>query len=183
MLVMLTTLAAKEPYEYYKEIGELTIEQKEVMLRAYVTGSKTNYGYTLTAIAWKESEFGKFKMNTYDGHNLKYVGSYGVYHILLNTAMGREKNKSNWRASRIAERLYEDDDYCAEKALVELRFWERSWKNKGVGKQYSHTIASYNAGYNSLNSSSGREYASDILNRVRALKKYFKVHNIDELLK
>ena len=168
---------------YYKDLYNLNNNQKEVMLRAYIQGAEYDYGYTLTAIAWTESNFGKFKMNVNDGDVYKYKGSYGVYHILLNTVMSREEIKSQWHASRVAERLYTDQKYCGTKALEELLFWDRTWKSKGVEKHYRHVVASYNAGYNSINSKNGRKYSEVIALRVKALKKYFKEHNIDELLK
>jgi len=183
ILSLVTILGAATANDYYKEINNMTVNQKKMMLRAYIYGYKQNYGYTLTAIAWKESSFGVFKLNTHDGHKLKYKGSYGVFHILLNSVMMKENNKSHWHASRIAEKLYNDTKYCAGKSLEELLYWQRYWKNKNVTKVFSHTVGSYNQGTVSINSIKGNLYAKDILLRISALKKYFKAHNINELLK
>ena len=185
LILLMLTLALYSSSSTERMAGELnhiSYNQKEVMIRAYMKGRNSDLGYTLAAIAWNESNFGKFNINTADGNNLKYKGSYGVYHVLLNSAMGREGSKSNWHASSVAEKLYTDMDYCVDKALIELEFWNRVWRDKGVDRVYSHTIASYNAGYKSLDSRYGTEYAILLLKRVRVLKKYFKDHNINELL-
>lgn len=182
ILFLVLGLYANDVDKYYKQLQHLSIEQKEVMLMSYMHGIKYDLGYTLAAIAWNESNFGKFKMNTKDGDNLKYTGSYGVYHLLLNSIMGNENNKSYWHASRIAEKLYSDDNYCASKAIEQLLYWKRYWKHKNVNMVYSHMVGSYNTGYNSIKYSSGKKYAKTVLSRVKAIKRYFKVNNIIKIL-
>ena len=161
--------------KYYKQLKRLTPEQTKIMLYSYEVGSKYDLGYSLAAIAWKESKFGKYLMNVTDGK----LGSYGVYHILLEYAIVRAKIKSDWEISRYAERLTSDIELSAEEALSELLFWKSYFK----GKPFKAMFAGYNAGTAGLKSTAGSIYADDAILRIRAMERFFKENKILEKLK
>jgi len=169
--------------KYKKELDNFTYEQKELMLRIYMETFKSDKAYTLMSIAWKESTMGKFNMNINDGSNFHFKGSYGCFHNLLNSVVKRERKTTYWSASRIAEKLVTDYSYSLDQAVLELKYWDNYWRRKGVGKVWSHTVGSYNAGFKSINSEQGEKYAKDILTRVRVLQEYFKEYSINEILK
>jgi len=160
---------------YYKQLREtLSYNQKEVLVSSYLAGKPYDLEYTLMAIAWKESVFGKFKINLADGRK----GSFGIYHCLLDSALKRLGRKGKWADSRVAEKLIFDRTFSQKMAISELKFWDRYWSSKKTKYKWSHVIASYNAGYKSLNSKCGKKYLEDIKLRIKALKKYIKHSNL-----
>jgi len=176
LLLIVTALTAKDNLASYKNyLTKITPTQRIVMWNSYRTGLKANLGYTLTAIAWKESMFGLYRMNITDGYaKSKYKGSFGVHHILLSTAVNMAGIKTAWSASRLAERLYTDDKLNATAALEILVYWRTRWSNNNSNMVWSRTVASYNAGTRGINTKAGVAYRDDILLRVKALKWYFK---------
>lgn len=151
-----------------KELNELTIEQYKVLLTTFAKGRAFNYEYTMTAIAWQESTFGKYMMNLSDP-------SFGVFHNLITSVINRtDTNDSPWNRSRVAERLIMDYDFSFSQSLGELKYWENYWTSKKVPRVWSHTIRSYNAGYKHTN---GKAYLRMIKLRIKILKEYVKEHD------
>lgn len=174
-LVMLTaTMFAKDVRysQYMAELENLNSEQRSVLYKAYTAGMDSDLQYTLTAIAWKESDFGVYITNLGDGSK----GSFGPFHALLDTVKVRYHATNTWQASRLAERLIKDFDFAASNAITELQCWKQQWKGKG-SLQYRYMIASYNAGYKSYGSTKGRQYALDVILRMQVLQDYFKKHD------
>ena len=127
LLLLLPVFLHSVEYDkkYLKELEKLTTEQKEVLYLAYSAGAEKGYGLTLAAIAWKESQFGKFMLNITDG---KY-GSYGPYHVLLDHVLIRHKVTSNWGKSRLAEKLLYDMEFSSSEALDVLTVSWPSFKS------------------------------------------------------
>ena len=144
------------------ELQHLTPHQKQIMLRTFSKGKKYNLEYTLTAICWEESEFGKYLVNISDP-------SFGYFHNSVKSIQHRYRS-NNWNTSRLIERLIFDYDFGFEQALIELQFWQNVYKNKPLS--WSNTVKSYNAGYNNVN---GIRYLERIKIKIRALKMYFKL--------
>lgn len=166
LLAFSFTIASTEE-RLTKELNSLSVQQYKVLVKTYVKGYPFDYGYTLTAIAWKESCFGKYPINLGDP-------SFGVFHSLLSTVVSRNNvSETYWNTSRIAERLLLDFDFSFSQALAELKFWENYWTSKGVSRVWSHTVQSYNAGFNR---NVEAPYRDDILLRIQILKKFFKGH-------
>ena len=162
--------------KYYRQLLRLDDNQLKIMLFSYKVGSQYDLGYALAAIAWKESKFGLYLMNISDGK----MGSYGVYHILMDTAAVRNKLNTSWDRSRFAERLVFDMDLCADEAIAELTYWKRFFKRSGT--PWKAMFAGYNAGHKGLNSIGGKAYADDAVLRVKALQKYFKAKGLEAKL-
>ena len=58
LISLLTSHAGAEECNFAKG---LSTYQKGVMHKAYEVGAPKNLGYTLIAVAWKESKLGKYK--------------------------------------------------------------------------------------------------------------------------
>ena len=141
-----------------KHLNNLSWDQSQVLAKTKHKGDEFDYGLTLSAIAWQESNFGKWKINLMDP-------SCGVFHI-----MPKFMDTSKWRQSRLCERLISDYDFSFSTALQQLKYWENYWRSKHVSRVWSHTVCSYNSGFR-FNSNS--QYLHDIKIRIRALKIYF----------
>jgi hypothetical protein len=175
-LIMLTTVMFANNDmlhdRYMTELENLNSEQRSVLYKAYTAGIDADLQYTLTAIAWKESDFGVYFSDLGDGSK----GSFGPFHALLDTVAARYHATNTWQTSRLAERLIKDFDFSASVSIGELQCWKQHWRHKG-SLQNRYMIASYNAGYRSYDSNDGRKYALDILLRMRVLQEYFKKHD------
>lgn len=149
---------------YYREILNMTPEQKETLFSAYVYGLKDDLSLTLAAIVWKESKAGVWTINLNDG---KY-GSYSAYHINLEYAAARHNVKTSWGRSRLAEKLLQDEEFAAEEALTVLR----AYKTKNCNHRCS--LAKYNGGNLGNRITKAMAYADDVMLRIQALDKFFK---------
>lgn len=172
MLVLVVCAYGSESVinSYVKQLENLTKDQKRIMLYSYKVGEPEDLGYSLAAIAWKESMFGKYMMNLADGK----MGSYGVYHILLEYSIARARIKDEWGISRHAEKLMYNLEFSANEALSELLFWRKHFAK--YKSQWKSMFAAYNAGTAALKSKKGRQYAEDAILRVKALERYFEKH-------
>jgi hypothetical protein len=134
-----------------------TPEQNSLLHLAYAVGQPHDLGYTMAAITWKESFVGRhiIRINPNDGKN----GSYGVTHILLDTAMWMLDIDSTWEAkAELAPRLMRDDIFTLHLSLKYLlRFNHLPWRKQ---------VERYN-GQGDL----ARSYADDVTKRVNLLLK------------
>ena len=141
-------------------LRHLTPDQQYILQETLEKGTKFNLGYTLTAIAWQESDFGKWKINLGDP-------SCGVFH-----QMPKHLVDTQWKQSRVCERLIEDYDFSFATALANFKYWQNYWqqkaKDEGIRGVWSHAVASYNAGFNYTN---GGKYLNAIRAKVKALKR------------
>ena len=127
--------------------------------------SKYNLKYTLLAIAFKESQWGRFKLNLSDP-------SAGLFHKLLPIyciELGLKPNK--WNMSRVAERLISNNSESFMIALCDFKRNYTYFRTRGYSKSLSwrYAIQAYNAGLN--NYYAGSKYYHQIVKIIRALKK------------
>jgi len=141
----------------------LTPEQKIILHKTFNKAKDFDLQYTMTAIAWQESQFGKYLINLSDP-------SFGVFHNHINSVARRHRITTKWGKSRLAEKLIQDFDFSFAEALAELKYWQNYHSQY---RNWSKMVSSYNAGYK-WNSKSAKKYLKSIRLRVRALKKYFK---------
>lgn len=153
---------------YAKTLERLTTEQYITLVQAYKKGCEQGMGLLLTAIVWKESSFGRRMVNSRDGKN----GSFGVAQILLDTAMKRNKVTSTKDKEKLKFKLLTNPDFNLEQALAELTFWREYHKKRNKRQWRLFTVASYNTGKKSYNSTLGKKYANDIAVRIEALKMF-----------
>lgn len=133
-----------------------TGEQERLLHLAASYGDAFNYRKTLPAIVMQESFVWKHvvRINPTDGK----LGSYGITHILLDTAMWLEEVDSRWEAlDKLTERLIKDDLYAlqlAVKKLDSVHDPEKGWLS---------TWSAYNGG--------SRKYAESIRSNIRLLER------------
>lgn len=146
-----------------RELQHLNPNQKKVLQKTFLKGTSFDYEYTLTAIAWQESNFNKYTINLNDP-------SCGVFHIMPKYLIQHiDMEDTSWNQSRLCERLIKDYDFSFSAALFYLKYWENYWKAKKVSKVWSHTVGSYNGGFHP-----NKKYIKEIRWKIRALKIYFK---------
>ncbi|EPU3828887.1 transglycosylase SLT domain-containing protein [Campylobacter coli] len=170
MVISVSTLLSNNELfsKYYKDLTKLNIDQINIMSISYFTGKQNDLGHTLAAIAWKESDFGRYSINLADG---KY-GSFGPYQIHLHLHVKALGIKTTWSRSREAERLINDVEYSSKVALEHLLYWKE--RSKGNKSPYKNMIASYNAGNAGLKNKVGKAYAEDVVIRVKVIEKFMK---------
>ena len=99
--------------------------QKQVILKAFKYGAKSGFGYTMAAIAWKESCAGEYRVNFADP-------SAGIYHAHIPGIIKKHKQKdSAFMRNMIGELLMRDDEFASQTALEELSYWHKvrfSWE-------------------------------------------------------
>lgn len=178
VLCFLVTFAFGVPKVEFKNscvpLSQFSNSQKEVLFRAYLAGEKDGFGYTLAAIAWKESCAGEYKMNFQDP-------SAGIFHAYIPGVINRyPKLKQNgFTQNMVGAMLVEDDKFAAQIAISELKFWERQHKGN-----WRNIIKSYNKGYswqkNQRANLQAEKYYMDVASKVKQLQKYFDFQTIYE---
>ncbi|MDK1290160.1 hypothetical protein [Pseudoalteromonas umbrosa] len=141
------------------ELHQLDASQLHTLLNAFHLGLDHGYGYSLAAIAWKESLAGKVKVNYSDP-------SFGVFHAHLTYAARREGVTSNFNKNILAQRLMDDIQFAASHAIMELDYW----KSVHGDNNWRKIWASYNAGHNW---EAVPHYAADIAYKIRVLQTCF----------
>lgn len=139
-----------------KEAG-LDFKQRLVLRHSFEYGRPYDLSYSLSAIAWKESNAGVWRINLQDP-------SAGIHMITLTNAIDYANIRdTGFNRNKLAQELVENPNMSAGFAVRNLLFWESVH-----GSNWRATIQSYNAGYS--NSNKGREYAKDIARRVVIIK-------------
>jgi len=147
----------------FKKIDSLTTEQYNNLIWIYQQGKKYDLELSLTAIAWQESQFGKYPINLSDP-------SGGLFHNLLGSVCYRLNLAPNqWNQSRILERLISDKKFALQQAVAELYYWKNYWKVRNKKYLWKRMISSYNGGHKG-----NIKYYKNIVKKVRYLKRYFK---------
>lgn len=155
MLVLITKLSA---VNYVERYNSLESYQVEILKKAYSVGVIDDIGYTLAAIAWRESEAGKYFINVYSN-------DCGVFQAHVNSVMSREGVSGAWKANVICQKLIVDIDYAIKNAILEIEYWQRVHGKNNWYKVWG----SYHVGYK-YDSDRGVEYAKDIRDRIIALR-------------
>jgi hypothetical protein len=157
-ILLLVSVDSEANASECKLVHSLSDKQLGILVKSYHAGVDDGFGYSLAAIAWKESLAGVIKINAFDP-------SFGIYHISLTTAASREGVSGNFRKNMLAQRLIDDDDYAAYHAIQELKGW--SVRHNG---DWRLMWASYNGG-NSWHKAKPQAYAKEIAERVRMIQK------------
>jgi hypothetical protein len=112
------------------ECRDYTKEQLSLLNLSRDFGAPYHYELTLPAIVQQESFLGSYVLreNLKDG---KY-GSFGITHILFETAMHLKKETSKLRARQdILPKLISDDLYALELAVLKLNTYNgTTWKGR-----------------------------------------------------
>lgn len=157
-------------------IKEFKDFQLENLRYAYHYGKKHKLGFTMAAIAWKESCAGAYRYNAQDP-------SAGNYHVLLDNAVkldrifrgvkNPDKPISGFERNKIADRLVRSKRFASKIALHQLLEWKKV-RNGDMRK----VLKSYNRGYSwetsEANNKSAEAYADDILDKIKVLQKFYE---------
>lgn len=138
------------------EAHDLSSHQIETLHKAYVLGEKQDMGYSLAAIAWKESSGGRYLINLQDP-------SSGVFHVTIDNALSYLKLKDTpFNRNRVAQMLINDFVLSSDLAMNNLQFWKNMY-----GDNWIKIWASYNAGYNWK---AGLHYSYDVAHKIELIK-------------
>lgn len=150
-----------------KDINHFSKSQIQTIHYAYHYGKKYDFGFTMAAIAWKESCAGLYRINFDDP-------SAGIYHAHLPGVIKRHYKAKNtaFRRNAVAEKLIGDIEFASKIALEELLYWKKIHKG-----HWKNIIKSYNKGF-SWQKSKARDklaeaYYEDVSRRVKILENYF----------
>lgn len=146
------------------ELKNLSYEKREVLFKIYEDGKKFDLQWTLTAIAWQESSFGKYLVNPNSQ-------DYGIFQINLRIYKNRYKyeiEQANVNDNILIKMLTQHYGIGLTAAIAELQFW----KEVRGDHRWNQIWASYNDG--NIISKKGVKYSQMIAKKIRALKKYIK---------
>lgn len=166
VLLMLVTASQANRFSddaLYKELQTLNSEQKEILKTTWERGKPLGLNYTLTAIAWQESNFGKYKVG-------KWSPDYGVFQINLKTYKSRYKDEI--KVYKLQDRHIKKwltDNYTIGfiAAVDEILFWKEVHDGN-----WNKIWASYNDG--TRIGYKGKKYSKEISQRIRVIDRYYK---------
>ena len=146
------------------DFDKLSVKQQTILNYAYMQGKEYGFGHTLVAIAWIESEAGKYQIN------INSLSSYdcGIFQANVKSVLRRDKaiKTSHFTKKAVCTRLIEDIDFAITEALAELTYWEVVRKGN-----YKKLIASYNAGWKWKN---GIAYFNKLKKELPSITIYYK---------
>lgn len=120
-----------------------------------------DWGYTLAAIAWKESSAGRALVRIEPTGSYKDV-SYGIYHNLLRYTAKRAGCSTRSCESKVVQELMTNPVKAAWYAMAELDYWKGRYKGNHM-KIWS--------AYNSGSPTRGVKYARDISKKIKYLRR------------
>jgi len=157
-IIFIPLNADKLDDRFDKELENLTPMQFEVMQDSFNKGSVFNLSWTMTAIAWQESNFGENRVG-------RTTPDYGVYQININTFKKRYSDiikKHKHSDKLIIKMLKYNDALNFSASVTEVQYWLSVYKGN-----YYKTWSSYNGGWKGCT-----RYADIIKKRIKALKKF-----------
>lgn len=134
---------------------KLTLSQQERLEFAYDVGKHSNFGWTLSAIALKESSAGKFRLNLYSD-------DIGLFMINRTTAERTLKVTNYYKKLELHQQLIYDDQLGAYLAISVLKHFNK--QHKGNWKK---VIRSYNEGNSWWKNEKSAKKSLDYYNKVR----------------
>ena len=158
-LFLLVLLFVSNIFANEIDVKNLTEQQKETLKEIKKEGYAHGLGYTLMAIAIKESKLGEYMVNL-------DTKDFGLYQINLKSALNRNNMKdTTWNRNVLASKLVSDFNFATKNAIDELAYWQKFHKNN-----WSKIWGSYNAGFK-FNSKEARAYSKEIASIIEKLRK------------
>jgi hypothetical protein len=168
VIVMFVSLNATSIKQNIRTLNHLTKQQKDVLFKTFKKAKPYDLSYTMVAILWQESFFGKYKINLQDP-------SCGYFHKLL-PEYAKELNlkPNNWNQSRICQSLL-NFNTSFDVALSTLQ------------TKYNYCKITYNSNYEPLlwkcmvtryngSGKQAKKYYKEITKKIRALNIWMKSH-------
>lgn len=148
-----------------REFQKLDNSQKEMIQEIYNRSKPYDLVYSTLAIAWQESNFGKWNVNLADP-------SCGPFHQLVPLFIKKHKlENTQFMQNKVCGELINNLDLSVSTVISELEAWKVVHKNRW--NTWEYVYRSYNAGYN-YDSDKAKKYAKMIKARIKVLKKYIK---------
>lgn len=153
-----------------QNIEDLSAQQIKLLRKVYKYGEKLDLGYTLAAIAWKESCAGEYRMNFQDP-------SAGIFHAHIPTLLKRYPHLGNdgFTQNRIGEKLVRDDEFATKEAIEQLQYWKKVHNG-----DWEKVIKSYNKGFSWQKDKEKEKlanaYLRDVAMRYKQLKE--RLHSV-----
>lgn len=141
------------------------INQKIALSKAYEYGVTHDYGYTLAAIAWKESSAGKYRLNI-------ETKDVGLFQINAKTAYSTLKVTNYYHRIDLVQELI-NNDYLGAYIAIETLEHFRAGRQLSI-PVYKEMLMSYNTGYTWRKSEERKRkalaYSEDVRNKVKTLQ-------------
>lgn len=163
-MIIVSSLFSKNYYkQYLDDFKNLDKEQLELLLEIHKRSKPYDLSYSMIAIAWQESNLGKWNINLSDP-------SCGPFHQSIGIFLKRHGIKdTEFNRNIYCMDLINNKDLSISTAIAELETW-LSVHSKRWNK-FEYAYRSYNAGYN-YNIEKAKEYAKKIQARIKVLKYY-----------
>lgn len=140
--------------------NSLKLDNKDILILKKIKSLSDDemLSYSLMAIAIKESNIGKYVINS-------QTNDFGLFQANIKTVLSRQ-NVKDTKENRIfyANKLINDVSFATANAIIELRYWRKVHKNN-----WAKTWASYNTGWK-YDSKTGFKYANSIFEIIKKLK-------------
>jgi len=150
----------KEYKEDFKRYILTSNERMKYLRYVWEHAKEYNLGYTALAIAWEESKFNLWDVNT-------ITGDYGLMGVNIKWYLINKGIKASyWQKKAIVTKLIRNDEMNLNYSLSELMIW----RSKLGRNNWIKIWACYNGG-----SVPNYYYAKRILNRIIVLKRYLKL--------
>lgn len=145
--------------------NSLNLDAKDLIILKKIKSLSTDkmLGYSLMAIAIKESNIGKYVVND-------KTNDYGLFQANIKTVLSRQ-NVKDTKANRMlySKKLINDVSFATANAIIELEYWKKVHKNN-----WAKTWASYNTGWR-YKGKTGFKYANSIFEIIKKLKLEYKL--------
>lgn len=139
--------------------SHLTKKDIEMLKQIKEQGAKYGLGYSLMAIAIKESSIGRYVVNV-DSKD------FGLYQANIKTVLSRQNVKNtSWNRNRYAMKLINDFQFATKNAIEELKYWKKVHNN-----DWRKVWGSYNGGWQ-YKSQRAQKYSREIASIIRKLKR------------
>jgi len=147
--------------KYIKEWKNLKPYQKDIAKMIYNHAKKDDLAWTATAIAWQESQFGRWQINV----NSRNSWDCGIFqNNTKSVAKHNDIPHNRYNKKEICTDLITNFRYAYLNFAKEITFWERVHKGR-----WSSVWSSYNGGWKGSS-----KYSNQIANRIKVLKKFIK---------
>lgn len=152
-------LYANDYKKIEKEYLNLKPYQKEMAKFIYKHAERDNLSWSATAIAWQESQFGRWQINV----NSKNSWDCGVFqNNTKSVANHNDINYNSYNKKEICTDLITSFSYSYLNFAKEISYWEHVHKGN-----WKKVWSSYNGGWKG-----NKQYAKNIATRIQVLKKY-----------
>lgn len=159
--VALFSMSYEEMFE--KDFRKLNREQLEMLMEIAKRAKPYDLVYSAVAIAWQESNLGKWQINLKDP-------SCGPFHQVIPLFLKKNKiANTEFNRNKVCSELIDDIDLSVSTVISELEAWKMIHKNRM--NVWDYVYRSYNAGYN-YDSATAKKYSKMIRARIKVLKKY-----------